>query len=215
MRATSSQSPRNAFAFLDSNCTIFSITIDDISNCEGFSCGIVLKTSIAMKEKDDVILFGLNAVSYGIYYDGQNFDIRNSTGKKHYTTPRKVTNGDCITVIIDPCKSVIELRVKGPNLESAKKFGLATGAADPDHYLVGVSLGAGQKVSLYEDKDVSIGKSTNKGNEESKKLSFDKSKDHGCKLLPLPKEYYQNAYCDVCRSEDKGNSYYVLSSDIM
>ena len=211
--ATSSQSPRNAFAFLDSNCTIFSITIDDISNCEGFSCGIVLKTSIAMKEKDDVILFGLNAVSYGIYYDGQNFDIRNSTGKKHYTTPRKVTNGDCITVIIDPCKSVIELRVKGPNLESAKKFGLATGAADPDHYLVGVSLGAGQKVSLYEDKDVSIGKSTNKGNEESKKLSFDKSKDHGCKLLPLPKEYYQNAYCDVCRSEDIGDQNFEKDND--
>ena len=55
-----------------------------------------------MKEPDDFILFGLDAISYGIYFDGQNFDMRNSTGKKHYTTSRKLAKGDCITVLLDP-----------------------------------------------------------------------------------------------------------------
>ena len=71
---------RNSFAYLTAKRSIFNARIDKIGvDHAGLSIGIVLRSSLS-SDPGEVILFGQDAVSYGIYVYGSTFRIGNSSG---------------------------------------------------------------------------------------------------------------------------------------
>jgi hypothetical protein len=156
--------PRNAFAYLTALKTVFGVGVNEIgassvdgSHCLGFSIGLVLKSSILMRNKDDFILFGKDAVSFGVYFDGTTFDIRCSKTKRRTQSPlpRLLQNGDEVTLSADLKTAILEIKVTGPGMSISKKFGLAADVSDPGAYLLGVSLGAGHSTTLKKIELVS------------------------------------------------------------
>lgn len=182
--------PVNAYAYLPAMKSIFTAVVNELgpdSNSFGFSIGLVLKSSISMRDKNDFVLVGKDAVSYGIFFDGFGFDIGYSrTPKRSASTKspkrrnsysavssdgpsifnRPLSSGDKVTLITDLKTSMLEVIVAGPSLKVSKKFGLSADLKDTSAYILCVSLGSGQSIQLTESSIGDAGPSVDVDDEE-------------------------------------------------
>lgn len=159
--------PLNAYAHIPALKSIFTVVVKDLgpeNNFDGFSIGLIQNSSILTKAKDDFILVGRDAVSYGVFFNGTEFDISYSRTPKRRRSSYSVVSaelpstlncplsvGDKISLIIDLVNSTFEIVVSGPHLNISKKFGLPADVKEPSSYILSASLGVGHSIQLVDD----------------------------------------------------------------
>ena len=162
--------PLNAYAHLPAVKSVFTAVLKESgpeNDYVGFSIGLILKSSISMRGKDDFVLVGKDAVSYGVYFNGLDFELGYSRNPKRrrssiHTGPaaaiggsstisiRQLSVGDIISIVTDLKASTLEISVTGSAVNVSKTFGLPVDVKDPASYILAASLASGQAIHLSE-----------------------------------------------------------------
>ena len=92
------------------------LTIQNLNekNKASFSAGVFLQsTMVSTRNHSNVHMLGRDLVSYGVYYDGNQFVVRYSRAKTHIPLPRSLQSGDVINIQMSQKSSELILEIIG------------------------------------------------------------------------------------------------------